>query len=152
MKVERTEEVDINEEDASVGGQEKESEQRGLDGQVIEGKQRSFAGQDTESKQPEVATGSLWFVLAQLSRKVTRLLGSADENKEPDYTLGLRNVVKKERELLQCDDIITNLGRISSQLEGARLVNADAYSVSQRALEIIDSPLTKADFEREGKL
>mgnify|MGYP003308505942 CR=1 FL=1 len=94
----------------------------------------------------------MWFVLAQLSRKVTRLLGSADENREPDYTLGLRAVVKKERELLQCDDIITNLVQISSQLEGAHLAYTEAYRVSQRALEIIDSPLTRADFEREGKL
>ena len=87
-----------------------------------------------------------------MSRKVTRLLGSADQNQEPDYTLGLRNVVKKERELLQCDDIITNLALISSQLEGAQLAYVEAYRVSQMALEIIDSPLTKADFEREGKL
>ena len=87
-----------------------------------------------------------------MSRKVTRLLGSADQNQEPDYTLGLRNVVKKERELLQCDDIITNLALISSQLEGVQLAYVEAYRVSQMALEIIDCPLTKADFEREGKL
>ena len=77
-----------------------------------------------------------------MSRKGTRLLGYADENQEPDYTLGLRNVVKKERKLLQCDDIITNLVQISSQLEGAHLAYSEAYRVSQRALEIIDSSLT----------